>query len=115
MLELACNPRDAYYLPFTMRMLAAWRVPELKEQLLYYLNGTEITLERLGVQEEEQFNSLLTHIRRELKFTALDGLKYFPSEDVYQIVKCYTFDADFDIRIAAEKTLKRIAKGIEEL
>ena len=33
LMGLAHSPRDAYYLPFTMRMLASWKIPEMKMYL----------------------------------------------------------------------------------
>ena len=32
LMEIAHSPRDAFYLPFTMRMLASWKMPEMKEK-----------------------------------------------------------------------------------
>lgn len=114
LVQLAHNPRDAFYLPFTMRMLASWKIPEIKEILLNYLESSNITAESVGIEEsEKKYYPSLESIKRDLKFTALAGLKYYPTEEVVETILQYVFDVDEDLRIMAKKTLKVLEKKMK--
>ncbi|MBR0481927.1 MAG: hypothetical protein IJJ48_05600, partial [Firmicutes bacterium] len=52
----------------------------------------------------------LSFIRRELKFTAINGLRYYPSENTLKSLRDYENDPDKDIRMAAQKSLEYIKK-----
>lgn len=106
LLSLAYNPRDAFYLPFTMRMLASWRPPDLDCVFASYMEDDIITHESVGlpVQSENCFPPL-SFIKRELKFTAIDCLKYYPSVNNLQLIKSYVDDPDKDISSAAKRSL----------
>ena len=104
LLALACHPQDAFYLPLTMRMLASWKLPATEEILLSYLDGNKITAESVGLPPEAE--NRLPSIRRELKFTAIEGLKYYPTERNTALIRSYTNDSDKDISMAAKKTSK---------
>ena len=112
LIKLAYNPRDAFYLPLTIRMLASWKLPELKELLISFLCDTNIKLQDIDLLEEsaESFLSL-ENIRRELKFTAIDGLKYYPSSETITLIEKLVYDSDSDIRILAKKSLKVLTRG----
>ena len=111
LLSLAKKPRDAFYLPFTMRMLASWKMPEMKSILMDYLDSSNITNESLGLYEDvENRFPPLTFIRRELKFTAINGLRYYPSENTLNLLSSYENDSDRDIKLAAKKSLAYIEK-----
>ena len=108
-LQLADCPRDAYYLPFTVRMLASWRIPEVKDILVRYLYGERITHKAVDLPlDDEGYAPSLCTIQRDLKFTALAGLKYYPSEIVLQLVQKYTKDPDKDVEEAAQKAVNII-------
>lgn len=104
LLALASHPQDAFYLPLTMRMLASWKLPATEEILLSYLDGSKITAESVGLPPEEEHR--FPFIRRELKFTAIEGLKYYPTERNIALIRSYTNDPDKDISMAAKKTSK---------
>lgn len=107
LVELVKNPRDAFYLPFTTRMLASWKLPELKEVLISYIEGSKIKAEDLGLKEDDmEAQSSLSLIRKELKFSAIYGLKYYLSDDVVNILKNELKSDDKNIKVAVEKTLK---------
>ena len=109
LLSLACCPKDAFYLPFTMRMLASWKIPELERVFLQYLDGESISYETVGIPfQPEKYYSRLCFMRRELKFTAIECLKYYPSDRIIEIMKEYSNDSDKDIALAANKTLRYI-------
>ncbi len=111
LLALSNNPRDAFYLPFTMRMLASWKIPELEAVFTSYMDSPSITAESVGLPEQsENYFPPLSFIRRELKFTAIHCLRYFPSEDTIELIINCTNDPDKDIRMAAEKSLRFIEK-----
>ena len=114
-MELMSHPIDAFYLPFTMRMLASWKIPEFKKVLLSYLSEDVWVLEDKGFGiSDDKCSSIFVYIKRELLFTALEGLKYYPSPDVKSIIQPYTESLDVDIRIAARKTMKVIEKYSKE-
>ena len=111
LLSFAANPRDAFYLPFTVRMLASWRMPEMEGILLQYLDSSGITPESVGLPtQNEGYYPSLPSIRRELLFTAIGSLKYYPSEENQQRIKCCIVDSDVDIRSAVEETLRYMEK-----
>lgn len=114
LVKLAYNARDAFYLPFTMRMLASWKIPEIKEILFNYLESSNITAESVGIEEsEKKIYPSLEFIKRELKFTALAGLKYYPTKEVVETILQYVDDVDEDLRIVAKKTLKVLEKKMK--
>lgn len=110
LVKLAGDPRDAFYLPFTVRMLASWRLPEMYDLLLRYSYSDELTARDVGIYDgsDAPFYPPLEIIKRELKFTAIDGLKYFPSSEAVGIIESFAVSADQDIRAAAKRTLKAL-------
>ena len=113
LLSLAYNPRDAFYLPFTMRMLASWKIPVLERVFSFYLDSSNITYESVGLPEQSNnYFPPLPFIRRELKFTAIEGLKHYPSESIIKLVRECMSDSDKDICSAAKKTIGYLEKHI---
>lgn len=110
LVKLAGDPRDAFYLPYTMRMLASWQLPEMYDLLLRYSSSDKLTAHNVGIYDgsDVPFYPPLEFIKRELRFTAIDGLKYYPSSEVIGIIKSFTASADKDIRTAAKRTLKAL-------
>ncbi len=47
------NPRDAFYLTLTVRMLASWKIPELEQICFYFLDGSCITNDSLGLPDQD--------------------------------------------------------------
>lgn len=41
LITVVCNPRDAFYLPLTVNMLASWKNPEMFKVLTFYLTETD--------------------------------------------------------------------------
>lgn len=110
LLELAHSPRDAFYLPFTMRMLASWKMPEMKNILLSYSTDS-FSAQDVGIYDSEQpYFPSLEFMKRELTFTAIDGLKYYPSAEVKGIITSLATSADKDIKLAAKRTLIALTK-----
>lgn len=111
LIKLACNPRDAFYLPFTMRMLASWKIPELKDLLIAYLSDSNLTARDVGINEIDDFKPPLSFISRELMFTAIDALKHYPSDRVAKLISQYATNPDPDICVAAKRTLKKLSRS----
>lgn len=111
LLLLAHNPRDAFYLPFTMRMLASWKIPEMETVLISYYDSNNITEKSVDLPEmTENCFPPLSFIRRELRFTAIDGLKYYPSERTIGMIRKCIDEPDKDVSSAAKKALAYIEK-----
>lgn len=106
LVQLAHNPRDVFYLPFTMRMLASWKLPEIKDLFIFYLASSNIFTQDVEISEYgEKLLPPIAFMTRELRFTAIHGLKYYPSDDTIAIIKQYVNTSDPDIRAVAQRTL----------
>lgn len=111
LMELARSPRDAFYLPFTMRMLASWKIPEMKSLLLSYAANDSFSAQDVGIYDSEKpYFPPLEFMKRELIFTAIAGLKYYPSAEVREIIVSFANSADKDIKSAAKRTLMALTK-----
>lgn len=111
--NLINNPRDAFYLPFTTRMLASWKMDQMEDVLVSYLHSENIQNETLGIYSNDVFYPPAEFIKRELKFAAIDGLKHYPSIENIELIKKYANDSDKNIKACAEKTLKAYSKVME--
>ncbi|MBQ7760633.1 MAG: hypothetical protein IJ400_01140 [Clostridia bacterium] len=108
LLILMKNPRDAFYLPFTLRMLASNKFSELKEILVFYSNDKNITSNMLGIDDSDDYYPPLNFIQRELKFSSIYGFRYYPTKDVLNILDDFSNSFDTDLIDATRKTLKYI-------
>ena len=114
LLQLAHSPRDAAYLPLTMRMLASWKPPALREVLIGYLNTESVTHEAVGLPADDSgYAPSLETMRRDLLFSALNGLKYYPSEDVIGLIWPFTSSQDKDVASAAQKSMSAMQKRLK--
>ena len=111
LMELAHNPRDAFYLPFTMRMLASWKLPEMANLLVSYCAKDSFSAHDIGICDDKQpCFPPLEFMKREVMFTAIYGLKYYPSEEVRNVITSLAISADKDIQSAAKRTLAVLTK-----
>lgn len=112
LLELARSPRDAEYLPFTMRMLASWRTPQMHDILLSYADSDRLTPEDVGLDANDDCRRAptLDTIKKNLKFTAIAGLKYYATPEAKAVLERFAASDDKDFRDAAEKSLAFMAK-----
>lgn len=111
LMELAHSPRDAFYLPFTMRMLASWMMPEMKDLLLSYCAKDSFSAYDVGIYDDkQQYFPSFEFMKRELTFTAIYGLKYYPSEEVKHVITSLAASTDKDIEAAAKRTLIALTK-----
>lgn len=111
LLELAADPRDACRLPFTLRMLASWKLPEMYDILLRYARSENITQEVLGFPADtEKRQRRIANVKRDLQFIAILGFKYYPTPEAEQILLEFAQSPDKDIVQAARKTLKALEK-----
>lgn len=112
LLELARSPRDAEYLPLTMRMLASWRTPQMLDILLAYADSDRLTSEDVGLDpnDDRRRAPTLETIKRNLKFTAIAGLKYYTTLEAKSVLNRFSAYDDKDFREVAEKSLAFMAK-----
>ena len=109
--DIISDPRDAYYLPLTVGMLASWKVDGLDTLLLSYLSDKGITREELDLIDTSQMDySSYEDVSRELIFTALSGLKHYNSSRVVTAIQKYANHRDEDIRKCALKSLDYLQK-----
>ena len=107
LLSLIGTPRAACYLPLMVQMVASWKIPELQEVLIYYLDGSDITAESVGVPADaDGYYPSIDFIKRQVKFSAIAGLKYYQCDKVKELMKECSADADKDIAQAAKKVIK---------
>ena len=107
LLTIAYRPVDAQAMSFTMRLLASWKIPEMRDILLKYADGSSLSAEDFGLCDDtEARRSTVIHRKRQLMFSAIYGLRYFPSPEVEDLIRAFAADTDKDIAIAANKTLK---------
>ena len=115
LVKLARDPMDAANLPMTMKMLASWRIPEIKNILLSYLDYEQVPPEAFGIYDisrPENVN-LLQYYRRDLLFCAIFGLKYYPSKKTADMIQQLLCSSDKDIQAAAKKTAQYMEKQLQ--
>lgn len=115
LVELLSNPRDAFYLPFTARMLSSWKIPEFKQVLISYLNSEDLKHGDVGLKNDGLiYFPSFDYIKKDLQFTAVAGLKYYPQDDTVSLLenelKKAKAAADKDMKSAIEKSLKRVER-----
>ncbi len=103
LIELVKNPKDALYLPFTVRMLASWRLKELEPYLIAFLGKPDQTINESFAKE---YSELPQEMKRELLFTAITGLKYYQNHTNRERIEALLNCDDFDIVSAAKKTIQ---------
>ena len=73
LIQLAYCPRDFFYLPFTMKMLASWGGSEIKDLLVKYSSKTNISELEVGIRDNgELYFPPFSYIKREIRFTAIE-------------------------------------------
>ena len=108
LMQLVACPRDFFYLPATMKMLASWRIPEIKPSLIRYASVANIAASDVGLENNgEGYFPPFSFIKREIRFTAIDALKHYPSADVREMILGYTSDEDADVRQTAKRVMRR--------
>ena len=107
--SLAHFPRDVFYLPLTIRMIASWRIPEVERLLITYLDSSNISPQSVGVSEEYP---ALSFLRREIQFTAIHGLRYFPSSENLELLSHFLQSEDPDVIMAAKKSLHFMSRHL---
>lgn len=111
LLELLAFPRDAFYLPFTTVMVASWKDPRMLDILMKFFDAGSISPEDVGIKDGvEGYHPSIEAIQRELRFTAVEGLKYFPTDAVLQKLQTLSECDNKDFRDAANKSIQYIKK-----
>ena len=107
------NPMNACLLPFTMRMLASWKIPEMDALCQDYLQYPVFS-ERDFVFEEdvpfEKRSAFVQYENKQLFFTAMECLKYFPNSENMARIEKYEKAQDKDVAAAARKNLAYMKK-----
>ena len=105
--DLVCNPRDAFYLPFTTRMLASWKIPELKQVLIRYLHSDNLMPESVNMQlDDEHSQRYFLYMKKRLKYTGIHALRYYPSYETLSLLKDELKTGDENQKVAIEKTIE---------
>lgn len=109
LLELLSVPINAYYLPFTLKMLSSWKIPECQEILLRYLHPENISASDLEIAEDtEDLLARLQYRQKQLRCSAILNLRYYPTDEIISILENITHETDRDFCRAAEKSLQYI-------
>ncbi len=112
LIKVVSSPRDAYYLPFTVKMLASWKVPELKTLLLKFSEPDNISMQDVGLEDNGQsYFPPFSAISRELRFSAIGGLRYYPCEETFRVLRQCLSDPNADIQLAAKRSLQKMKAG----
>ena len=108
MTDLVSDPRNAFYLPFTTRMVASWKDMSFMETLLRYLDSSNLNAKDFGIAEGHEGDCCpsLSFMQYELQFRAIDGLRYFPYEPALSLIADYLRSPDKNVQAAALKTMK---------
>ena len=108
LLNLIKNPRDAFYLPFTFKMLSSKKLSELEHILISYLDEKNLNCDILGIDNSDEYYPSIKFIQRELKFSCIYGLRFYPSQNTLKILGDFLDTNDTDIKEATRKTVKYI-------
>ncbi len=104
--ELVLLPRNAHYLPLTTYVLASWKVPELKDALIRYASGKDVTPEEVGIYDVNlTWYPPFDFILRELRFVGIKGLRFYRTSEVESLIRNMP-RTDRDIAAALDKTIK---------
>ena len=83
----------------------------MKDLLLSYCAKDSFSAYDVGIcDDKQQYFPSVEFMKRELTFTAIYGLKYYPSEEVRDIIASLETSADKDIKSAAKRTLIALTK-----
>jgi hypothetical protein len=94
-----------------MKLLASWKMPEMRDVLLKYADISSLSAKDFGLCDDtDARREYVDFGKRQLMFSAIYGLRYFPSPEVEEIIKSFTESADKDIVAAAKKTMKVLEK-----
>lgn len=108
---LVSAPRDAFYLPLTVRMLASWKIPELERLLIRYSESDNIAAAEIGLHEyDDGRKPSLEFIKSQLRFSGIQGLKYYDSAESKAAIEQCLSDADVDIAAAARRVYRHLMK-----
>lgn len=108
LLEIVKEPRDAIYLPFTLKMLASCKVNGIEELLFDYSDVSKLTPKDFGLSGDgECYFPPFSFMKRELIFSVILGLQYFPSQQALSIIEGFSLYDDADIASAAKKVLSK--------
>lgn len=103
---LISNPIDAFALPLTTQMVASWKMSILKDRFIAY-----VEIQNSPIAEGLKKFGNYDFFCRELRFSALNALKYYPSEEVIELLKRYAENNNADVRECASSSLAYLLKN----
>ena len=105
MLSLARNPLDFCWLPGTMEMLSRRKIPSFGDLLEHYVDHPEIIHDYLKktdissrFSDEESLQKQLSRWNGQGRYTAIIGLKYYPSQRVLSKLKLLETQIDTEMK-----------------
>ena len=110
LLQLTRNSLDVLGLPFTVRMLASWEIPELEGVLWNYLDDDFLNTQMFGWENNNIPPERLQFRRNQVKFTALESLRYYPTAKYLSALQEFEKSDDKDFVLAAKKQKKFLEK-----
>ena len=117
--ELSKNPYIFNSMPATMDLLASWRLPDFQGILLDYFTHPQRIAEYLSEYslngqvhiDEEQIKKEINWWEHSGKYTAISGLKYYPSEQTAAMLKQYADNLEEEMKAERGKCADRYAKS----
>lgn len=137
--RIADNPLEFSWLPRTMKMVASWKPVGFPKLLRKALEQPELMCEFLSTQDSEimlrdagdSIEHECNRWKETASFTAVVGLKYFPSEQnlallrgfaqqreaemLIKLAQCHTRTEKYDVEYDYKYGLKVIAKSIAQI
>lgn len=114
LMDIIHTPRDVYYLPLTVRMLASWKMAQLKDLLLYCVRDGGITHEDVALaNDSENYYPSFDVINRQLKLIAISNLKYYPSREILKFLLNFSVGDDSDLNACVEKSISYMRKTVD--
>lgn len=114
LLSLVKNPRDAVYLPLTFHMVSSWKIPEMEEVILRYLDSEKLTTYDFGLNASEGCYPTMSFMKKELVLSAIEGIRFYPTDNNVEAINRYMNNKDDDIRSMAKKTMKTLKRFFDE-
>lgn len=115
LMDIVSNPRDAFELPLTTKMLSSWKMKDMEPILHRYFHSELITAEEFGITEDGNYFPSCKTMRRQLLFIAIMSLKYYPTDENVSLLESIADSDDEDVRKAVSKSLAFMEKHRNKL
>ncbi len=116
LLNLTSNPRDAFNLSNTVKMMSSWEIPEMENVLKTYLHAKNFNNSDFCIfSNDKDSNDIVDFMKNSLIYLGLYGLRYYPSKENLKIVKNYLDWKHCFIDDVAKITYMKIKKHLNNL